>query len=312
MMHTLVMLSGGPDSVAAAWNAAQAGPVLLVHMRLSLHPGARRAEGRAARATAAWISEHTDHPVRYAELAYAVPREVRLGIGDMDHCAWPRAAFLAACPEIGALARCAVAEDVASGWLKRAAHYREAVEIALDGIRDPDWRWTDPLGWPPPPKAGVLDVMPPELREMAVSCRQSAPSGAPCGECDKCLGDRPGSAPAGVFPAPPPRPRDWGWDRLLLLDPDRLWRRDIRELKPRTLALLPHPDRKALATACAGAERIAQRHGIEIAVEPLWLPGLRRAVPAPAWPAAREAAARILAGLWLRTNERHKSEENQR
>lgn len=312
MMHTLVMLSGGPDSVAAAWNAARAGPVLLVHMQLSLHPGGRRAEGRAARAAAAWIARHADHPVRYAELAHAVPREVRLGIGDMDHCAWPRAAFLAACPEIGALARCAVAEDVASGWLKRAAHYREAVETALDGIRDRDWRWVDPLGWPPPPKVDVAEAMPEELRRMAVSCRMPEHSGAPCGACDKCLGDRPGSAPVGFIPAPPLRPREWGWDQLLLLDPDRLWRRDIRALAPRTLALLPHPDRKALAQARDGAGRIGRRHGIEIAVEPLWLPGLRPAVPAPAWLVARKAATRILAGLWRRTNERLKSDQKQR
>lgn len=287
MMHTLVMLSGGPDSVAAAWKAAEAGPVTLVHVRLSWHAGARRAEGRAARAAAAWIAAHARGPVSYLELAHIVPREL-VAAHDMRHLAWPRAALLAARPDIAALARCAVAEDVATGWETRAEWYRAVVERSVREWRADDWCWTDPLGWPPPPKHEVLADMPAPLRRIAVSCRAPSSAGEPCGECFKCLGD--GTAIGTAQPTHRLGPVHCPWDAVLTIDEQGHLGRDVRRLPPRSVALLPHPTGPALALALAYAAQIRRDSGSEIRVHPLWLPPLPRLLSAEALWKARQAA----------------------
>ena len=292
MTPMLVMLSGGPDSAAGAWIAAQRQPAVLCHARISVRAWTRKAEARAARAAARWIAANAPHPIRYVETGAWLPREVAIARGDMLRLAAPRAAMLAGFPVLRQAATCAVDEDYADGWSERFDAYSASVEAALAGVAEPP-EWTVPLGWPPPPKADVLAAMPAELRAVCMSCRNPDRTGQPCGRCGKCLGDVRGVRLPRLRILSR-RPMDW--DRVVLAEAG-LPRRLADE--ERVLALVPHPDRGTLATLRRQAAQAAER-GIEVDIEPLWLPPLDRvfARDPPAWRRARRVACRVLAELW--------------
>ena len=293
MTPVLLMLSGGPDSAAGAWIAAQRQPVVLCHARISVRPGARKAEARAARAAAQWIAANAPQPVRYIETGAWLPREVAIARGDMLRLAAPRAAMLAALPELRQAATCAVDEDYADGWSTRFDAYSASVEAALAGVREPP-EWTAPLGWPPPPKAEVLAAMPSGLRAVCVSCRNPDMAGRSCGRCGKCQGDI-----RGVWLPPLTiAGRGWtDWDRIVLAEAGLP--RSVAGAE-RLLTLVPHPDRATLAALRSQAAQAAAEQGIEIDVKPLWLAPLDRvfARDPPAWRRARRVACRVLADLW--------------
>ena len=292
MTPVLVMLSGGPDSAAGAWIVAQRQPAVLCHARISVRAWARKAEARAARAVARWIAANAPHPVRYIETGAWLPREVAIARGDMLRLAAPRAAMLAGFPDVRQAATCAVDEDYADGWSGRFDAYSASVEAALQGVAEPP-EWTAPLGWPPPPKADVLDAMPAELKALCTSCRNPDREGRPCGSCGKCLGDVRGVRLPRLRIA---GRRSMDWDRIVLVEaglPGRLAGGE------RVLALAPHPERGALAALRRQAVQ-AVGGGIEIDVVPLWLPPLDRvfARDPPSWKRARKVACRVLAELW--------------
>lgn len=312
---TLILLSGGPDSAAAAWLTALRGPVVAVHLRVSMFPATRFLEARAAAGIARFVAFHAPHRVEFHSLANVPPRETRLAYrqfrtlpdgrrvavvdrpaSDFDHVAWPTAAFLAARPDLAGVGIGAVAEDFGAGAAERVEKQHQAIHTALRGLRSADsFEWVFPLGSSPPPKREVLRAMPPPLRAMSVSCIAPDWSGQPCGVCFKCLGDGKQPGARVVRPAAPiPRPRPFDWPRIELLDP-RARPDGIADWRPGTLALVPHPSEREWRAVKA----MAPHH---IALERMWFPGLSRALPAERWPAGRLAAGRIVADLWRRRN----------
>ncbi|MCY3671189.1 MAG: hypothetical protein OXH14_08920 [Alphaproteobacteria bacterium] len=98
-----------------------------------------------------------------------------------------------------------------------------------------------------------------------------------------------------VAPQPVLLPRRWDWDHILLAGHDPL---EGEPLPGRTLVLAPHPEPEELEAVRAAAP---DRAGARVLVEPIWLPGLRSAVPEVSWNTARMAAGRVVADLWRAT-----------
>ena len=289
-MTELVMLSGGHDSVAASWAVAQRRPVLLVHQRQALLPRRRRAEARAARAAAGSIAAHAPFSVAYRELGCWLPLQLALPHHDMIRLAAPRAAMLAALPELDRAATCANATDVEDGWLDRFAAYRDLTARALAGIR-PAPEWTAPLGWPAPAKEEI--GMPEPLAALTFSCFTPEPGLRPCGRCRKCRGDVLGV----VDTATTIEVADKGWSvwrRIVWADAGRLPRMACRARS--TLVLAPHPDPPVLARLRCQAEALSRKWAAPVVVRPFWLPGLDR-LPRRPFLRARKAAVRVLAEL---------------
>ena len=312
---TLILLSGGLDSAAALWLAALRGPVVAVHLRVSMFPATRWLEARAAAGIAAFVARHAPHPVEFHALANVPPRETRLAwrhmatapdgsrapvvarpSSDFDHVAWPTAAFLAARPDLAAVGIGAVAEDFGAGAAERVARQHKAIHAALEGLRAPgSFEWIYPLGMPAPPKRAVATAMPPPLRAMAVSCIAPDWTGQPCGVCFKCLGDGKQPNARTIRPAAPiPRARPFDWPEIRLLDPG-VMRLDIAGWPPGTLCLVPHPSAQEW-------RKIRAALPPQVLLDRMWFPGLQRALPQQSWRAARRAAGRITVDLWRSRN----------
>ena len=312
---TLILLSGGLDSAAAAWLAALRGPVVAVHLRVFMFPATRLLEARAAAGIARFVARHAPHPVEFHALANVPPRETRLAwrhwatapdgsrapvvarpSSDFDHVAWPTAALLAARPDLAAVGIGAVAEDFGAGAAERVEKQHRAILAALDGLRPPgSFDWVYPLGMPAPPKRDVARAMPPPLRAMAVSCIAPDLTGRPCGVCFKCLGDGKQPKARSVRPtAPIPRPRPFDWAGVELLEPGATTS-GIVDRPPDTLVLVPHPSAQEWRTIQAEAPARVQ-------LDRMWFPRLQCIVSPQRWPAARLAAGRIMVDLWRRRN----------
>lgn len=193
--ENLLMLSGGPDSAAALWLAAQEGTVLAVHVRLGASRERIEAEEQATRRAVDFVRRRTGRNIRLDVVDYSVPADT-LGAAqnDMHHLAGIRAAYLLAYSDIRAIWRAAPAHD--AGYAARRDQTRRAWVAFHDAlcVGREDWQWRDPFGWPDPMrKEEALRLAPRELIDLSLSCNRPVPDGAGgwrgCGDCYKCDGD---------------------------------------------------------------------------------------------------------------------------
>ncbi|MCY3823883.1 MAG: hypothetical protein OXG62_08455 [Nitrospinae bacterium] len=193
---TLLMLSGGPDSAAALWVAAQEGPVLAVHARFAPRQNRREAEETAARRIVEYVSGQSEHNIRLDVVDYDIPRDVADIVYDCYHLAGLEAVYLIAHKDIHRVTRVARNENlIESISVMRRERASMAVErmVNLSVERNEPFAWWDVFGWPNSMKrVDAHRLMPDHLVKMSISCRRPGLDGngewSPCGECFKCKG----------------------------------------------------------------------------------------------------------------------------